>query len=646
MVSVSTQLSHSFYVLVTISSKYQSPAAAVAIIPLDMHPVTYKATGAMTSSNSALGVSRFAGSAAFSDHDKNGNKVFEDSRNNLEFPVPIIVADHDLILAGICSNHPFECIVCGNDDCVIEMKKGFSTFLLEQPKISIELTLDEKRSLSEQSPLLTVKDFAAVLEYLVVFDETTSKASFRSVAQRIPNDFSMFTNVTSFLGQDDVDAVNLRKLNRSGFNGYLAIASSFVTHTDNNTLSAEFSTLDASSGSNITVAADASNLYRLAMCPRVGIPAGTDCAVDKVCKVQHQISFALFHQAVPPSMVHALVAFGATLVISYLCKRKRMKSKGLVITPSGRQRFFGQRKISPFLEAVDHWASLYGQMKWFEGIPRGDVAALKETKEYKSFISAFQLLEKAHRIVVTSETAVSLERISDDGVVLRICEFLHCHDLVVLSGTCSRFHSLCNMSAKQRTSHMNGKFYLDSYMMLLRAKEQAEGVKPESVSVRVPLLSLQGRIVVTNAGDEDYNGIYHCTGTNANGFLFSKPRFHQRHQTIRRIMDHEMNRYAGTTVNEEIFPDGNSDRPLRCVICKRFSHSSILWYMSKEVETEDGAVRQEFSFWANLMASGMGTSDMFRYPSQTSVFSIDGHEAWFPLSPNQTMQSPIVELLV
>jgi hypothetical protein len=304
-------------------------------------------------------------------------------------------------------------------------------------------------------------------------------------------------------------------------------------------------------------------------------------------------------------------------------------------------------------------------MKWLEGIPRGDVAALKETTEYESFISAFQMLEKAHRKVVTSRRAVSfngrsesiLERISDDDVVLRICEFLHCLDLVVLSGTCSRFHSLCNMSAKQRTSHMNGKFYLDSYMMLLRAKEQAEGVIPESVSVRVPLLSLQGRIVVKDAGDEDYNGIYHCTGTNGNGFLFSKPRFYQRHQTSHNynpeFIETELagtrlrtrRRIAGK-VNEEIFPNSNSDRPLRCVICKKFSNLTILWYMSKEVETEDGAVRQEFSFWAKLMVSGQGTPDICRYPSQTSVLQKDGNEAWLALSPNETMQSPIVELLV
>jgi hypothetical protein len=250
------------------------------------------------------------------------------------------------------------------------MKKGCSAFLLEQPEISIELTLDEKRSLSEQSPLLTVKDCAAVVEYLVVLDYTTSKASLRSGAQRIPHD-SILTNVTSFLGQDDVDAVNLRKLIHSGFNGYLAIAPS-CSRTDNNTLFAELSTLDASSGSNVTVAADAPNFYRLARFPCVGIPSDTDCAVDNVCRVQHQIPFALFHQAVPPSMVHALVAFGATLVISYLCKRKRMKSKGLVESPwkkvPGGRRFFGNlpRESSSFQETVDHWASLYGQDGIFE----------------------------------------------------------------------------------------------------------------------------------------------------------------------------------------------------------------------------------------------------------------------------------------
>jgi len=94
--------------------------------------------------------------------------------------------------------------------------------------------------------------------------------------------------------------------------------------------------------------------------------------VDFLLHVHHLIPFTSFHQAVPPSMVHALVAFGATLVNSYLCKRKRMKSEGLVESPwkkvPGGRRFFGNltRESSTFQETVDHWASLYGQDGIFE----------------------------------------------------------------------------------------------------------------------------------------------------------------------------------------------------------------------------------------------------------------------------------------
>lgn len=40
-------------------------------------------------------------------------------------------------------------------------------------------------------------------------------------------------------------------------------------------------------------------------------------------------------------------------------------------------------------------------------------------------------------------------------------------------------------------------------------------------------------------------------------------------------------------------------RLLRCVIAKRFSNETILWYMSKEVEDEvTHEIRQTFSFWS------------------------------------------------
>ena len=77
---------------------------------------------------------------------------------------------------------------------------------------------------------------------------------------------------------------------------------------------------------------------------------------------------------------------------------------------------------------------------------------------------------------------------------------------------------------------VEGRYYLDGScgcMKLLRAQEQMDGVLPDKRGgpvVRIILLRLRKRIVVTNAGDEEYNGIYFCTGSNGNGFLFSKPR--------------------------------------------------------------------------------------------------------------------------
>ena len=315
---------------------------------------------------------------------------------------------------------------------------------------------------------------------------------------------------------------------------------------------------------------------------------------------------------------------------------------------------------------------------WLEGIPREEFAALQHTPEYHAFMNAFKHLEIAHQAQVSNEreipstygSASILSYISDDDVLLRICEWLECFPLVTLSETCSRFHLLCNLSAKQRVKYMDGKFYLDSYMKLLRAKEQTEGIVPDELSVRVPFLGLERRVVVTDAGDDDFNGIYHCIGSNGNGFIFSKPRFYKLnlssvhfqveenienenglHRRRRRRIDNEHQNPAipisATAQEEEIFPE-TKDRQsfLKCFICKKFSNQTILWYMSKEVdETNDGEISQEFYFWANLMVSGQGNPDICRYPSQTSRLSRDGSPAWMPLGNNQTMNPPIVELL-
>lgn len=66
----------------------------------------------------------------------------------------------------------------------------------------------------------------------------------------------------------------------------------------------------------------------------------------------------------------------------------------------------------------------------------------------------------------------------------------------------------------------------------------------------------------------------------------------------------------------------NRSRLLRCVISKRFSNETILWYMSKEVEDEaTHEISQLFSFWAKLLVTGDASPDVCRYPSQTSILS-------------------------
>jgi hypothetical protein len=93
--------------------------------------------------------------------------------------------------------------------------------------------------------------------------------------------------------------------------------------------------------------------------------------------------------------------------------------------------------------------------------------------------------------------------------------------------------------------------------------------------------------------------------------------------------------------------EGNrQSRPLRCVIAKRFSNETILWYMSKEVENElTCEVTQSFSFWAKLLVTGDASPDVCQYPSQTSILSRNSEPAWQNLTSTLDFAPPNVELL-
>ncbi|CAB9523658.1 expressed unknown protein [Seminavis robusta] len=327
--------------------------------------------------------------------------------------------------------------------------------------------------------------------------------------------------------------------------------------------------------------------------------------------------------------------------------------------------------------------------RWLVSIPRQDVASLQQTQEYHDFIAAFERLANVHRSdVARSRSFMTLEEaeaeaeavpvprdplgqpmapsevhgrdfsflqhMADDDTVLRAFEFLECRSLVRISMTCSRFRELAHRSAAQRTYDVAQARQLNNVMKLLRAKEQIDGIGTDirDPHVRVPVLLLGRRVIVTNAGDPEYNGIYFCTGSNGNGFIFTKPRFPERRilraQGTIRMRENIANADHRGRLESEVAHPGQL---LRCIIAKRFSNETILWYISKEVlSTENaegvraGAVTQTFSYWSKLMVVGDASPDICRYPSQTSILARH-NEGWQTLTTTRATRPPIVELL-
>jgi hypothetical protein len=248
---------------------------------------------------------------------------------------------------------------------------------------------------------------------------------------------------------------------------------------------------------------------------------------------------------------------------------------------------------------------------WLLSIPRDDVHALQGTTEYKDFVKAFEKLGQAHRRVfaITEPDLKKLVTIGFsflqhtvvDDVLLRVLEFLECHSLVRVSETCSRFRELAHRSATQRTYDISISRQLVGVMKLLRAKEEIDGSSADENTygemkkchVSVPILGLEKRIIVTDAGDREYNGIYYCTGCDGNGFLFTKPRNQTSRATttnaisttpLQAIDDigllEQLMQNHDDALNQHIGPGpGNLDEPtkpgklLRCIIARRFSNT-------------------------------------------------------------------------
>lgn len=218
---------------------------------------------------------------------------------------------------------------------------------------------------------------------------------------------------------------------------------------------------------------------------------------------------------------------------------------------------------------------------WLLSFRDEDRDLLKHSREFRDFIDAAGRLEKAQQQIkrwnanedVSKAIGHSVEPkrsilqyVVSHEALLCVFDFLESHTLVQVSTTCTRLRELAYQNAKSRCEDFERHRQLTNVMQILRAKEQLDGLDSESSvvpevdlatlsSVRIPTLLLDGRVVVTRAGDPDYNGVYFCTGCNGNGYVFTKPLF-QRIPERGRNQDREVSR---------------ASQVLKCTFAKCFS---------------------------------------------------------------------------
>ena len=248
---------------------------------------------------------------------------------------------------------------------------------------------------------------------------------------------------------------------------------------------------------------------------------------------------------------------------------------------------------------------------------------LARTPEYAAFLQAFARLGQAHERDVASEDKCGddafLQHYASNDVVCKIFEYSDSKDLVVASATCHRFRKLAKETAMQKTAAFRDARSLGCEMKTLRAQEQVQGIGigQDVFSVQVPVLGLKGRVLVSDCGDDAYNGLYFCTDVENNGWVFKKP--------------------------------ANNETDFDCVISKRFSEQRLLWYMSKSIRVESAiSTLRELSFWCPLVTTEeiermSMPVDRSYYPNTTSLLTRNGDPGWIPVEGN-ILNSPTVEL--
>ena len=228
-----------------------------------------------------------------------------------------------------------------------------------------------------------------------------------------------------------------------------------------------------------------------------------------------------------------------------------------------------------------------------QAAPHNNHAMVAAVVDPNSSYGNKQTISKA---TTTSNNKNNFLRFFTDDVLLRIFEFLRCRSLIQTSLTCSRFQELAIKSATQRSLDIANTRQLRNVMQLLRAREQIyyidnnnnnttdeqqgddaagtisdnnnnnkmTGASGSRVDFHVPVPTLLPgrRVLVTNAGDPEYNGVYYCTDCNGNGFVFTKPRFSsQQQQASHRVQGQTLHQLEDTGVfdNDDMNDDDNDN---------------------------------------------------------------------------------------
>eukprot|EP00977_Amphora_coffeiformis_P018573 scaffold6594_cov162-Amphora_coffeaeformis.AAC.2 len=326
---------------------------------------------------------------------------------------------------------------------------------------------------------------------------------------------------------------------------------------------------------------------------------------------------------------------------------------------------------------TDNRLSLRDCGQWLLSIPDVQARALQSKREYRDLIRSLHNLERAHaRLLHTSLAPPCFlqQHETADEILHFILNFLEAQSLGRLACSCTRFRGLVSLHAARRAHrmlqeerHHEETRQLSHPLQLVRATEQLQGIFPHHPYVRIPSLLLSRPVVLREAGDPDFNGIYFCTGSNGNGFVFTKPR-----TSVPALVEPAMR----TSAQDVDLVDPTSMRReepagyrLKCIISKRFSNETLLWYCCKEIlvtstpnfdgdidedypettaraEVPNVMIAQRYAFWTRLSMLGDASDyDLFRYPSPTSILLRQGGVGWQSLSNSRHIQPPIVELI-